>query len=83
MKIYQAHALGAAIIFSILCMGLVGLFVMLPVFFIQWWWNAIAPSFAALPPISPWQASLLYADLVTVLYLAGLLQIEFEVGHRD
>jgi hypothetical protein len=78
MKMYQVHPLTAAIFLSILSMGLVGMFVMLPIACIQWSWNAIVSPVASLPEINVWQACLLYLSVGTVLYLLGFVQIDLE-----
>lgn len=76
MKTYQVHPLAAAIILSLLFMGAMGLFVLLPVACIQWAWNSVIVTFYLLPPIGIWQALLLYLAVATVLYLTGIISID-------
>lgn len=83
MRTFQFQTWGAAIIFTILCMGLIGLAVVLPVVCIQWTWNKFAPGLVLLPPINVWQAMLLYLAATIVLYLTGILQIEIETEATD
>lgn len=80
MKIYQFSPLGAAIIFSVLCLGVLGLVVVLPIACIAWTWNAIVPNLSTLPAINMWQAGLLYLACATVFYLIGFIQVDFEAG---
>lgn len=83
MKVYQIHPLAAAIIFTALCMGFIGLFVVLPIAAIEWTWNFFVPAVSKLPEISMWQAGLLYAAITTILFLLGIVQIEFEANKLD
>ena len=73
----------AALFLSLLCMGLVGLFVILPIVCIQWTWNLVAGPIDAVPLINVWQACLLYAAGATCLYLFGFIQIDIEAGESD
>lgn len=83
MKVYQFHPLAAAILFTILIMGVFGLVVVLPIAFITWTWNALVTNISHLPQINVWQASLLYIALGTLLYLLGFVQIEVEANKVD
>jgi len=83
MKVYQFHPLAAAILFTILIMGVFGLVVVLPIAFINWTWNQVVTNVSHLPQINVWQASLLYVALGTLLYLLGFVQIEVEANKVD
>lgn len=78
MKPFQINPLGAAAIFTILGMGLIGALVILPIACIHWTWNEVLSNYSVLPPISVWQAVLLYLAVATVLFLSGVVQIEVE-----
>ncbi len=78
MKIYHVNTLGAAIILSLLLMGGLGLFVLVPIVFIQWLWNVTIANLTLLPQINLWQSSLLYLSGATIIYLSGLVRIDFE-----
>ena len=80
MKIFHLNIWGAAIIFALLVMGLLGLLVVLPIVCIQWVWNAFVSNVAPLPSINIWQAGLLYLAFGTLFYLLGFVQIEFETS---
>lgn len=83
MKVYQFHPLAAAIVFTILIMGVFGLVVVVPIAFIAWTWNAVVTNVSSLPQINVWQAGLLYVALATMLYLLGFVQIEVEANKLD
>lgn len=83
MKVYQFHPLAAAILFTILIMGVFGLVVVVPIAFINWTWNALITNVSALPHIDVWQAGLLYVALAILLYLMGFVQIEVEANKLD
>lgn len=83
MKIYQVPPLVAAILLSALCMGVVGLFVVVPIACIQWTWNSLVVSYSSLPQINVWQASLLYLAVANILYLSGIVQINVEAHKAD
>ena len=78
MKPFHINPLGAAAIFTILGMGLIGALVVLPVACIHWIWNAFQSNYSVLPPIDVWQAVLIYLAMATVLFLSGVVQIEVE-----
>lgn len=78
MKIYHVNTFGAAIIFAFLCMGMLALFVLIPILCIQWTWNAVVSYISLLPEINLWQAGLLYLACATLLYISGFVQIDFE-----
>jgi len=80
MKTYHLDRIGAAIVLSILFMGVIGLFVLLPVLTIQWAWNFTMSYLAILPDINLWQSSLLYMAGVTLLYLLGFVRVEVRSG---
>ncbi|HEY9870052.1 MAG TPA: hypothetical protein V6D08_12875 [Candidatus Obscuribacterales bacterium] len=83
MKIFQVPPFTAAILLSALCMGMVGLFVVLPIACIQWTWNFFVAGYSVLPHINVWQAGLLYLAFATILYLSGVVQIDFEVHKAE
>jgi len=83
MKIYQVPPFAAAIFLSALCMGIVGLFIVLPIACIQWTWNYFVAGFSVLPYINIWQASLLYVAGAIVLYLSGLVRIDVEAHKAE
>lgn len=83
MKIYQVPPIVAAIFFSALSMGAVGVFVVIPIAFIQWTWNCVVVGISSAPHISVWQALLLYLAGATVLYLSGIVQIKIETTNVD
>ncbi len=83
MKVYQFHPIAAAILFTILIMGVFGLVVVLPIAFITWTWNALVTNVSSLPQISIWQAGLLYVALGILLYLFGFVQVEVEANKLD
>lgn len=76
------NPLGAAALFTLLGMGLIGAVIVLPIACILWTWNAVVINYAILPPINVWQAVLLYLAMATVLYLSGVVQIEIEQPER-
>ncbi|MBY0358085.1 MAG: hypothetical protein K2W82_08800 [Candidatus Obscuribacterales bacterium] len=83
MRTFQFQTLGAAILFTVLGMGIIGVLVVLPVTFIQWSWNYFVPPFSVLPPINIWQAMLLYAAAAAMLYISGIVRVEIETGTVD
>lgn len=83
MKIYQVHPLTAAIFLSVLCMGMVGIFVVVPIAAIEWTWNSLANVVALLPSINIWQASLLYLAGATILYLLGFVRFDVEASGME
>lgn len=68
---------------TVLCMGGLGMFVLLPIACIQWTWNSLMPSWGGLPVINAWQASLLYVAAAVSLFLSGLIRIEFEAEKAE
>lgn len=79
----QIPPIGAAVVLTVLCMGVVGMFVLVPIACIQWMWNSIMNSWRFLPLINVWQAALLYVMLATILYLTGLVRVEFEAENLE
>lgn len=75
---FKTPIVEAAIIFTILCMGVVGMFVLVPIAAIQLTWNSVMSSLRFLPLINVWQATLLYFAVGALIYLSGLVHIEFE-----
>ncbi len=74
----QMPAVAIAVVFTVLCMGALGCFVILPIACIQLTWNSVMTSVRFLPLINAWQATLLYLAVATMLYLSGIVPIEFE-----
>lgn len=77
MKI-QIPTIGTAIFMAVLVMGLLGMFVLVPIFGIQYTWNTAIHQLAAAPQINTWQATLLYLAGATIMYLTGIVQIEID-----
>jgi hypothetical protein len=82
VKTFHFSPFGAAAIFTILAMGLIGVLIVLPVACIQWSWNQFVPVHSILPPINVWQAVLLYLALATTLFLSGIVQVELDTPER-
>lgn len=80
MKFYTIHPIIAALFFGALLVIVAGLFIILPIAFIQWVWNFLIANVVTAPHISGWQASLLYMAFATIVYLSGLVRIEI---HAD
>lgn len=78
MKTFPFNPFGAAAIFTVLAMGLIGVLVVFPVACIHWTWNHFVPNYSVLPPINVWQAILLYLAVATVLFLSGFIQVELD-----
>lgn len=84
MRTFNIHPFAAAIICSTLLMGVMGVFIVFPIACIHWLWNAVAVHVSAtLPPIAVWQASLLYVAGALLLYISGIIQIEFKAESID
>lgn len=83
MRMFEIHPLTAAVLFTILIMGLIGLFVIIPVACIQWVWNGTLAHLSFLPQIDPWQAGLLYLATATLLYLTGIVRIDIQAGGAE
>jgi hypothetical protein len=79
----QIPTIGAAVIVTVLCMGLLGLLVVFPIACIQLTWNSLNNLLNFLPLINVWQASLLYLAGATLVYLTGLVRIEFDPDYLD
>lgn len=84
MRTFNVHPFAAAIVCSTLIMGAVGIFVLFPIICINWLWNAVALHVSStVPPIGIWQASLLYIAGALLLYISGIVQIEFKAESID
>jgi lipid-A-disaccharide synthase-like uncharacterized protein len=83
MKIFQVNSFGAAVIFTFLLMGFLGLFVLMPVALIQWTWNSVALGLSVMPVINMWQASLLYIACALLLYIIGVVEIDVGVDRVE
>ena len=83
MKTFHVNPFGAAAIFTVLAMGVIGILVVLPVWMIQWTWNQFIPVNFVLPPINVWQAILLYLAATTILFLSGIVHIEVDAEHVE
>lgn len=79
----EIHAFEGAIFLTMLCMGILGVFVLVPIACIQWGWNSVMASWGLLPLINGWQAALLYLAVATWVYLNGVIRIEFEAENID
>jgi hypothetical protein len=82
MRIHLPN-IGTAVIVTVLAMGVLGMFVFIPIACIQWTWNSVMTSFPLLPLINAWQAMLLYLALASGVYLTGAVRIEFEPDTLD
>jgi hypothetical protein len=78
MRSSEFHPLAAAIIFSVLAMGAIGFFIVVPVVCINWTWNCVVIHYTLLPHIQIWQAGLLYCAAACFSYLMGWVQIELK-----
>jgi hypothetical protein len=83
VRIFEIHPLAAAIILAVLCMGIIGTLVVLPIACIQWTWNIVVPQVSVLPTINPWQASLLYIAMAIMIYLTGWIQLDVKIEKAD
>ncbi|MBY0550091.1 MAG: hypothetical protein K2W95_22640 [Candidatus Obscuribacterales bacterium] len=75
---FPVEKFGSAIMFTVLAMGLIGLGAVIPVWFIQWFWNLVALKTELMPAIEIWQALMLYLAGATILYLSGWIEIKVE-----
>ena len=66
-------------------LGLLSLIVVLPTLAIQSLWNLFASfNFASfVPAINFWQAILLYFACLLMIYISGLVKIEFKIKRLD
>lgn len=80
---FHVPAYSAAIFMTGISMGVLGLCVLLPIACIQWTWNMVMSTYGFLPPISAWQAGLLYIASATLLFLSGIVSIEVEPEIRQ
>lgn len=80
---FEIPPFGAAVIFTVLVMGGLGMFVLIPIACIQWTWNALITQVPTVPIINVWQASLLYLAFALALYLTGWVNIEFTTENFD
>ena len=67
------------ILFGVVLTALLGLFVVMPTAFLEWSWNLFASATELVPQIGTGQAFLLYLALGLLLYILGLVKIEFKV----
>jgi len=77
---FQINSFGAAVLLSTLFMGLLGVFVVAPIAFIEFTWNFTAKHFWYMPSINPWQAVLVYLAFAAGVYLLGWIRIEIKTG---
>ncbi len=75
------NSLLVAVFLTVLSMGVVGVLVIVPIAAINLSWNSLSNVFYFVPPISPWQAALLYVAIICITYLTGLIKIE--IVHDD
>ncbi len=83
MRSFEFAPLVLIILLTVVLMGALGLFVFVPIGLIEWGWNLLARSSQIVPPISAWQAFLLYIACGLMLYVLGLVKIEFRVEKVD
>lgn len=83
MRTFQMPPFAAAIIFSVLVMGAIGLFIVVPIVGIFLSWNLLIAHNLALPHIQLWQAGLLYIAMACIAYLSGWVQIEVKAELPD
>lgn len=75
---FQIPTFGAAVFLTVLSMGAFGVLVLVPIACIQFSWNSVSASVPIVPIINAWQATLLYLVLATLIYLGGIIRIEFD-----
>ena len=80
MYSFQINSFGAAILFSALFMGVLGIFVVAPTACIEFTWNFAAMRLSYMPSINPWQALLVYLAFASVIYLLGWIRIEIKTS---
>ncbi len=83
MRAFKLDPLSAIVLVSLLLTGGLLLFVGLPVLGISWVWNSLLVGLLDMPTIALWQAGLLYAALACIIYLSGIVHIEFKAGTSD
>jgi len=83
MRTFFLHPLTAAIICTVLFMGVLGFLFFLPFGCIYLFWNNVIAQHTALPPIGFWQTSLLYAAFACIFYLSGIVRIEIKTENLD
>ena len=83
MYSFQINSFGAAILFSTLLMGVLGVFVIAPTAAIEFAWNSIAKYLFYVPFINPWQALLVYMAFASAAYLLGWVRIEIKSGSLE
>lgn len=83
MRSFELAPIVMMIILTVVLLGAIGLFVLVPVALIEWGWNVFAKSAHFVPEISSWQAMLLYIALALVLYISGLVRIEVRIDTKD
>ncbi len=83
MQGFHINSFSAAVLLSVLFMGVFGAFVLIPIALIEWTWNVLMTKFFLAPAINAWQSILLYLAGSTILYLSGLIQIEIKTEPID
>jgi len=83
LRFHSINPFAAAAIMVVLAMGIIGLFVVLPIACIQMAWNLLASPFCQIPSINVWQSCLLYLALTLTLYLLGFVQLDIEAKGID
>ncbi len=83
MRTFFIHPFLAALIFSVLVIGALGAFILVPILCIHWIWNVVVVGWTPLPSIGLWQSCLLYSACACLVYLCGLVRIEFKAETLD
>jgi hypothetical protein len=83
MKMYEFQPITAVILLACVVFLFSGVFVVMPIAFIQWLWNGTVPLFSSLPHIAPWQAGLLYLAMAILFCLSGIIKIEVHTGPTE
>ena len=83
MRSFQIHPLFAVIALSLMLLGIISLFIWLPIVCLNWVWNNWVSAITTLPAIGLWQAALLYSALICIIYLSDLVHIEFKALGPD
>lgn len=85
MRFSHENNLVFFIVVALLAAATFSFLIVLPIWAIQSLWNlATNLEFASfVPPISIWQAILLYLALVLMIYVSGLVKIELKIKRLD
>ncbi len=83
MQKFDLNPIGAAFFCAAIAQGVLGAFVVLPIFCINWTWNSVVSQYMFLPPIVWWQAVLIYLAVAAAIYASGLIRIEIKAETVD